>query len=139
MSEERLKSYASQVLVNSLVRCAIYDRFSSDNQNESSNADQIRNCRELAARMGWSILEDQLYINMEKSGTTVHGREGFARLMEAAKSKAKPFDRILCDTSSRFGRNKPDVLKNLEILKFHRIFIYFVEYGLDSPQHGFHR
>lgn len=139
MHEDRLKSHASRVLANSLVRCAIYARFSSENQRESSCEDQIRNCRELAARKGWTIVEEHIYRDDEKTGTTVHGREGFARLMEAAKSPSPPFDRILIDDTSRFARNKPEALLNCAILKFHRVYLYFVEDHLDSAEPWFDR
>ena len=39
-------------------RCAIYARFSSDLQRESSIDDQFRQCREFASRQGWVIVEE---------------------------------------------------------------------------------
>ena len=115
-----------------LIRCAIYARYSSDNQRASSIDDQIRNCREIAARKGWVVLEEHIYIDMEKTGTTVYGRDGLAKLMAAADSK--PFDYILVDDTSRLGRNKADSLKNADIIKFLRIGLYFIEDELDSAQ-----
>jgi len=119
------------------VRCAIYARYSSDNQHESSIDDQIRNCREMAARKGWVILEEHIYRDDEKTGTTIHGRDGLAQLKEAAKSKPKPFDYVLVDDTSRLGRNKADVFKIVDVLSFHKIWLYFVEDGLDSSEPWF--
>ena len=50
------------------MRCAIYARYSSDLQRESSVEDQIRNCREFAKRQGWIILEDYVRSDQAVSG-----------------------------------------------------------------------
>ena len=137
MRDEFLEAVATAALANCLVRCAIYARYSSDNQRKSSIDDQIRNCRELAARKGCVIVEEHIYTDSEKTGTTVHGRTGLARLMDAAKSQPKPFDYILVDDTSRLGRNKADVFKHVDILNFHKVWLYFVEGGLDSSEPWF--
>ena len=62
----------------------------------------------------------------------MHGRTGLAQVMDAAKSKPRPFDYVLVDDTSRFGRNKADTFKNRDILRFHKVHLYFVEDGLDS-------
>ncbi|HTA45980.1 MAG TPA: recombinase family protein [Bryobacteraceae bacterium] len=43
-----------------MIRCAIYARYSSDLQRESSMEDQIRQCREYAANRGWAIQEQYI-------------------------------------------------------------------------------
>lgn len=136
MGKVDLKAIGTAAL-NRVIRCAIYARYSSDNQRESSIDQQIRNCREAAARKGWIIVEEHIYTDSEKTGTTTHGREGLAKLMKAAKSKSKPFDYILVDDTSRLGRNKADVFKNIDILSFHKVWLYFVENGLDSSESWF--
>ena len=40
------------------MKVAIYARYSSDNQRDASIADQIRICREFAARQGWSVIQE---------------------------------------------------------------------------------
>ena len=39
------------------LRVALYARYSSDNQRDASIEDQLRQCRERAAREGWTIVE----------------------------------------------------------------------------------
>ena len=39
------------------MRAALYSRFSTDRQNESSIADQVRVCAEYADRQGWQVVE----------------------------------------------------------------------------------
>jgi site-specific DNA recombinase len=119
------------------IRCAIYARYSSDNQRQSSIEDQIRNCREAAAKKGWVVVEEYIFWDSEKTGTTMHGRSGLQSLMTLAKTKPRPFEYIIVDDTSRFGRNKADSFKNLEILTFYEMNLYFVEDGLDSAEAWF--
>ncbi len=39
------------------MKCAVYARYSTEKQSASSIDDQIRKCREYAARNGWIVLE----------------------------------------------------------------------------------
>lgn len=39
------------------MKAAVYSRFSTDRQNESSIADQVRVCAEYAGRQGWQVVE----------------------------------------------------------------------------------
>lgn len=52
----------------SVVFCAIYARYSSDKQRQASIQDQIRNCRAEAAKRGWVVLEEHLYIDEDRTG-----------------------------------------------------------------------
>ncbi len=40
------------------MKVAIYARYSSDNQRDASIADQLRICREFAARQGWTVAQE---------------------------------------------------------------------------------
>ena len=118
-------------------RCAIYARYSSDNQKQSSIGDQIHRCRDEAAGKDWVVLENFIFTDEEKTGTTIHGRTGLSQVIDAAKAKPKPFDYILVDDTSRLGRNKGDTFKNVDIIRFYKVRLYFVEDGLDSGQSWF--
>ncbi len=78
------------------------------------------------------VLDTYIFADEERSGTTIHGRTGLAQVMDAARAKPKPFDYVLVDDTSRFGRNKADTFKNRDILRFYKVHLYFVEDGLDS-------
>lgn len=121
------------------IRCAVYSRYSSDNQRKASIEDQIRECKEAAARKGWAVLDDFIFSDGEKSGTTLVGRVGLQTVMDWAKAKPKPFEYILVADTSRFGRNKADSFKNVDILNFHEVYLYFVEDGLDSSESWFNQ
>ncbi len=117
---------------NGRIRCAIYARYSSDQQRHTSIEDQIRKCREFAESMGWEVVEVHIYIDTAISGSTTAGRLGFERMIEAARSKPKPFDYILVDDTSRFSRNMAQQIANVELLGFHKVYIYFVSQGIDT-------
>jgi site-specific DNA recombinase len=118
-----------------MLQCAIYARFSSDRQSTASIADQIRKCREYAARLGWTILEDHIYTDQAVSGASME-REGLTRLMECATSPNRPFDCILIDDTSRLSRRLADALNLYERLTFAGVRVVAVSQGVDtqSPQ-----
>ena len=79
------------------MKVAIYARYSSDNQRDASIADQLRVCREFAARQGWTVVEE--FTDHAISGATLL-RSGFQALMRDAsivevnvpRSKYRPGD-----------------------------------------------
>jgi DNA invertase Pin-like site-specific DNA recombinase len=115
-------------------RCAIYARYSSDLQRETSIEDQLRRCREHAARRSWPIVEDWVVADRALSAASVAGRDGLQRLVQAAKGKPRPFDTLLVDDTSRLARDLADALRTLKILEFYGVTIVSVSQGIDSAQ-----
>ena len=79
------------------MRAAIYSRFSTDKQTESSIADQVRVCTEYANSQGWTVVsrfEDQGI-----SGAAIGNRPGCVAMLDAAKARA--FDVLLVMDTSR--------------------------------------
>ena len=114
------------------MRCAIYARFSSDLQRETSIEDQVRQCRAYAASKGWVILDDYVRADQAVSGAALAGRDALNALMAESKRKPRPFDRILVDDTSRLARNVADALKLAETLSYHGVYMTFVSQGIDS-------
>jgi site-specific DNA recombinase len=114
------------------MRCAIYARYSSDLQRESSAEDQIRRCRTFAGTKGWFVLDEYVRRDEEITGATLAGRPALKSLIEAAKRRPLPFDRILIDDTSRLARNLEDALRMVEVLKFQSIGVTFVSQGIDT-------
>ncbi len=108
------------------MRCAIYTRFSSDLQRPTSIEDQLRRCREFAAKQGWTVVEEFVRFDEAKTAATLAGRDALKALMSAAKTKPKPFDCLLVDDTSRLARYLPDVLSMNDRLLYHGVFIYAV-------------
>ena len=64
------------------MRVAIYARYSSEHQNERSIDDQVRLCREHAARIGAEIAG--IYADYALSGSSLKNRPEAARLLTDA-------------------------------------------------------
>jgi site-specific DNA recombinase len=114
-----------------VLRAAIYSRYSSDLQSPSSIEDQLRKCREFAARQGWAVLDRHVYRDAALSGAT-DARPGLKQLLSAALSKPAPFDIVLADDTSRLSRRMSDSLRISERLKFAGVRLVFVSQGIDT-------
>jgi len=118
--------------MTNIIRCAIYARYSNNNQREASIEDQVRKCREYAASRGWEILIDHIYADKAISGKSISEREQFKKMMSIATSGASPFNKILVDDTSRIARNTRDALGTFSILTFYSVYVYYVSQGIDS-------
>ncbi len=114
--------------------CAIYPRYSSDLQRESSIEDQVRKCRERAAREDWSIAERYTVGDEAVSGESIEGRPALKALLAAAKLRPRPFDCVLVEDTSRLSRNLADQLRMIEIFKFNGVDVVSVMQGIDTAQ-----
>jgi DNA invertase Pin-like site-specific DNA recombinase len=113
------------------MRCAAYARFSSERQNVRSIEDQLRECRQFAARNGWEVSEGHVYRDEGRTGQN-QDRGGFQALLEAAMSKPAPFACILVDDTSRISRNQADALRFYERLAFAGVRLVAVSQGVDT-------
>jgi hypothetical protein len=95
------------------LKVAIYARYSSDNQREASIADQLRVCREFAARQGWTVVEE--FTDYAISGATLL-RSGFQALMRDALNRR--FDVVLAEALDRFSRDQEDTAGLFKRLTF---------------------
>src|SRR5215469_13704628 len=112
------------------MNCAIYARYSSDKQSPASIGDQIRKCREYAAKHDWQILENRIYADEAITGAT-DGRAGLKRMLADASVPHRDFDCILVDDTSRLSRKLQDSLGINEQLSFAEVRIVFVSQGID--------
>jgi DNA invertase Pin-like site-specific DNA recombinase len=94
------------------LKVAIYARYSSDNQRDASIADQLRVCREYAARQGWTVAEE--FTDHAVSGATLL-RAGFQALMHDAWM---PFNVVLAEALDRFSRDQEDTAGLFKRLTF---------------------
>jgi site-specific DNA recombinase len=109
------------------MKAAIYSRFSTDRQTDSSIADQERICSEYAARQGWGIthrFEDQGI-----SGTAMGNRPGVLSMRDAAL--AGRFEVVLVSDLSRLARSE-DLPPLISRLRFQGVRIIGVQDGFDS-------
>ena len=95
------------------MKVAIYARYSSDNQREASIADQLRVCREFAARQRWTVVEE--FTDHAISGATLL-RSGFQALMRDSLNQR--FDVVLAEALDRFSRDQEDTAGLFKRLTF---------------------
>ncbi|MEJ5226818.1 recombinase family protein [Thermodesulfovibrio sp.] len=114
------------------IKCAIYARYSSNNQREASIEDQIRKCKELAASKGWIVLDEHIYFDKAQSGTQIDSRINLKKMLRVAMSENCPFQKILVDDTSRIARNTKEDLNIFSLLNFYGIHIYYVAQGIDT-------
>ena len=111
-------------MVSPASRVAIYARFSSDQQNPRSAADQARLCRVFAEARGWRVVE--VYEDLALSGASKH-RPDFQRLVRDAK--ARRFDVVVCESLDRLGRKLADIAELFDQLSFLGIGIHTIQQG----------
>ncbi|MFZ0301881.1 MAG: recombinase family protein [Terracidiphilus sp.] len=111
---------------------AAYLRFSSENQDETSLEDQLRRCREVAARDGFTIPSEFVFTDRAISGRSMKNRPGLQRLLAAAKLSPSPFQGVIIFDTARLARNVEELLRVYKILKHRQIFLHVATSGLDS-------
>ena len=114
------------------MRAAIYSRFSTDRQNESSIADQVRVCTEHADKHGWQVVER--FEDQGVSGAALGNRPGILKLQEAAF--AGRFNVVLVTDLSRLSRSQGDLSKMIDRLVAKGARVVGVQDGYDSLRRG---
>ncbi len=90
-------------------RCAIYARYSGREQEGTSTIEsQVRECRSYARQHGLIVVEDAIFVDRAREGTTAEIRDAFQAMIAAAQRVPRPFDAILVWKFSRFARNRED-------------------------------
>ena len=87
------------------MRAAIYARYSSDLQSEASIEDQIRLCREHAAREDMNIVDE--FTDYAISGGSLGNRPGMLTLLDAAKRG--DFHVLIAEALDRISRDQEDI------------------------------
>jgi site-specific DNA recombinase len=111
-------------------RVALYARYSSDNQRDASIDDQLRQCRERAAREGWTVVES--YSDRAISGASLI-RSGIQSLL--ADAQAGRFDIVLSEALDRISRDQEDVAGVFKRLRFAGVTIFTLSEGEINELH----
>ncbi len=91
-----------------LKTAAAYIRVSTEDQIEYSPDAQLAEIRKYAAREGYILPKEYIYMDEGISGRSTKKRSAFNELIGTAKLKPKPFDAILLWKFSRFARSRED-------------------------------
>jgi DNA invertase Pin-like site-specific DNA recombinase len=113
-----------------MTRVALYARYSSDSQRDASIEDQLRQCRERAAREGWTVVDT--YSDRAISGASLI-RSGIQSLL--ADAQAGRFDMVLSEALDRISRDQEDVAGVFKRLRFASVTIFTLSEGEISELH----
>jgi site-specific DNA recombinase len=111
-----------------MMRTAIYARYSSDLQRPASIEDQVRRCGEEIARRGWQ--SGRVLSDSEIPGMVSQRRPGYQQLLRGAE--AGEFDVIVVDELSRLTRRHSELALLMERLRFWNVGLVSLLEGLDS-------
>jgi site-specific DNA recombinase len=109
------------------MKAAIYSRFSTDRQSETSIADQVRVCTEYADREGWQVFE--LYQDAGISGAAMGNRPGFQAMR--ADAMAGKFDVLLVTDTTRLARSQ-ELAPLIERLRYQGVRVIGAQDSFDS-------
>lgn len=112
------------------MRVAIYARYSSDRQSDTSLKDQIRLCEARAKREGWTIVA--IYEDAAASGA-LRMRRGYQTLLTEALSGK--FEVVLAESLDRLNRDLEETARLYKRLKFVNVGIVTVSEGPISEVH----
>jgi site-specific DNA recombinase len=113
------------------MRCALYARFSSDLQRDTSIDDQIAVARRFANAHGWTVDPACIFSDAAISGASLD-RPGIQALLAAAARQPRPFDVVLVDDSSRVARDLADAVRFMQQLTFLGIRVICISQNIDS-------
>ncbi|HQT65665.1 MAG: resolvase [Acidiphilium sp. 20-67-58] len=111
-------------------RVALYARYSSDLQRDASIEDQLRICREHAARHGWTVVDS--YTDRAISGASMR-RPGIQDLITDAASGR--FDIILTEAMDRISRDQEDIAGFYKRMEFAGIKLVTISEGELGAMH----
>jgi len=113
-------------------RCAIYARSATAHQAHGSVDAQIARCREFAARRGWEVLNEDIYVDSGISGLS--NEHPALNELIAAASGLRPFGFVLVVSVDRLSKTLPQYLEMRCTLRAFGIRLLSVEVRLaNSP------
>ena len=86
------------------MRAVVYARSSSDQQRDASIEDQVRICKELIAREGWTLT--QVYVDRALTGASSL-RPGYQKLLQDAQ--CAECEVIVAEALDRLSRDQEDI------------------------------
>jgi site-specific DNA recombinase len=112
-------------------RIAIYARFSSEKQSETSIDDQVRRCREFVEREGGSVEPVRVFTDYATSGASL-ARSGFEAMMALTSGSRPAIDVIVAEDLSRITRDLADGALLFRRLQFLGVKLLGVADGVDT-------
>ena len=116
-------------------RAAIYARYSTDLQRETSIEDQTRRAKEKATQLGYDVPKDLIFSDSAITGQekAIAKRVEYAKLIDACLGGK--VDAVVVDELSRLSRDNLELVKLQKIIKENGIRLITVD-GVDSSVYG---
>ncbi len=114
-------------------KCAIYARYSTDNQDKVSIDDQIDACKKYASDHGMEVLEAHIFSDEKVSGT-IGDRKGYNALKRAASTGS--FNTLLVFMLDRLSRKVSDGMGMVEELEFEGINVISISQGIQTNDYS---
>ncbi len=113
---------------------AAYIRVSTEDQVEYSPDAQLYEIRKYAAKEGYILPDEYIFLDEGISGKKANKRPHFQQMIAVAKSENHPFDTILLWKFSRFARNQEESIVYKNMLKRDRVDVVSItEPIVDGP------
>ena len=112
-------------------RTAVYARYSSTLQRESSIEDQVRRCSEFVARHGGIVDPELIFTDFATSGASL-ARPSFERMMQRLGEKPCPIGAIVTEDISRISRDFVDAAIVFKRLQYLQVPLLGVGDGIDT-------
>jgi site-specific DNA recombinase len=112
------------------MRCAIYARYSTDQQREASIEDQLRVCRARAEREGWQVAE--VFTDYALSGASTQ-RPGYQALLVAMRSGT--FAVVIAESLDRLSRDQEHIAGFYKAAAFAGVKVVTLAEGEISAMH----
>lgn len=113
-----------------MTKAAIYARYSTTLQDARSVEDQVRLCRERAAKEGWEVDDGAVFADYAISGS-VRQRPALNAMLE----RAGEFDFLLSEAIDRISRHQADIASIYETLMFNDCQLVTLSEGEVSELH----
>ncbi|MCL6554247.1 MAG: recombinase family protein, partial [Firmicutes bacterium] len=110
------------------MKAAIYARYSSELQRQTSIEDQVRLCREAAVSAGYAVEDHYVLCDHEISGATAE-RPGYQRLLRLAQRRE--VDAVFVEAQDRLWRDAAEMYQALKRLRYWGVRVFSVSTGAD--------
>lgn len=117
------------------LRIALYARFSSENQNDTSIEAQVLTCRQYAESRGGVIHKSMIFTDRAQSGDSV-ARDDFERLYALVRAVPSKVDVVIVRDTKRISRDVGDADRFYKQAEYAGVRVICVAEGIDSARPG---
>ncbi|MFI5297403.1 MAG: recombinase family protein [Polyangiales bacterium] len=112
---------------------AVYARFSSANQKDTSIDDQARLCREFVEKHSGQLKDANMLTDYSVSAASI-ARAGFEQLLQRIEARA--IDVVVTESADRLSRDLGDADRLWKLCAYHNVRMICVADGIDSARDG---